>query len=401
MFSFFRRTFRQWGYRGARTPGVERPARRLQCESLEDRLVPSITTGLIAVNTTKVGVQSQSASATASNGSSVVVWTEVKNSRDTDIKAQRFDPAGNKVGGEMVIAAGRTPQHHPAVALDGSGSFVVVWVHNYSASDGDIHGALFRADGVRLGSEFVVTETMKNEFDPSVARAANGDFVISYTLQFGARDFDIKAIQFRANRSIARRIDVATSVYAEEKSRVAVAADGRFAVAYQSRGNVLVSRYSAQGLRHGLHSVATTARTESNPSLGMDNAGNLVVAWQEQKGTDWNILARLVSSTGKLGNVFSVSATSAAETLPSVAVDLVTGKSVIAYQSQTGSFTRLLVTEFTERQVSVRTSTMGSALSNAFVSVGGSSRRFLVTAQSKGRTNEDPDGGIVAVFGML
>ena len=82
-------------------------------------------------------------------------------------------------------------------------------------------------------------------------------------------------MQYRANCSVARSVDVAATGYVEEHSHVAVAADGRFAVAYQSGGNVFVSRYSSAGARLGWHAVATTARTECNASLGIDNYGNV------------------------------------------------------------------------------------------------------------------------------
>ena len=68
----------------------------------------------------------QWSSSVSSNGSSVVVWTEAKSSTDTDVKAQRYDALGHKVGGEVVVATGRNPQHNPSVAMDGSGGFVVV-----------------------------------------------------------------------------------------------------------------------------------------------------------------------------------------------------------------------------------------------------------------------------------
>src|SRR5206468_11755273 len=136
------------------------------------------------------------------------------------------------------------------------------------------------------------------EFDPSVGRAANGDFVVSYTVQLTSSDFDVKAVQFRANTTVARRLDVATTVYREEHSRVAVAADGRFAVAYQARGNVNVSRYSSTGALLSATGVATSSRLESNASIGMDNNGNVLVAWQELNGRDWNILARSINSGG-------------------------------------------------------------------------------------------------------
>src|SRR5436305_1800535 len=113
MFSYFRQTFRQWARSGTRTAGAARPlARRLQCESLEDRVVPSLATGELLVNSVKTGLQCQPMSATSSKGTSVVVWTDYSNSNDRgDIKAQRYDAYGNKVGGELLVAGGLNPQH--------------------------------------------------------------------------------------------------------------------------------------------------------------------------------------------------------------------------------------------------------------------------------------------------
>src|SRR5205823_3885198 len=110
---------------------------------------PSVTTGEMLVNTSKIGGQIQAASATSSNGSSVVVWTEIKGASDRDIKAQRFDAAGKKAGSEILVAGGRNPQHNASVAMDNAGNFVIVWTHDYSTMDQDVHGALFNADGSR------------------------------------------------------------------------------------------------------------------------------------------------------------------------------------------------------------------------------------------------------------
>lgn len=199
---------------------------------------------------------------------------------------------------------------------------------------------------------------------------------------------------------MARRLDVATSVYREDTSQVAVAADGRFAISYQARNNIFVSRYSSAGARLSSSVVASSSRVEANASLGMDNRGNVLVAWQEQNGRDWNVLARSLNSSGTVGRVFAVAATSAVETSPAVAVEPASGKAVIASQSQSGSVVRLQATEFTERQAFVRTSTMGTGLTSAAVSAGGSARRFLLAAQA-GRTSADADGGVFAVFGTL
>src|SRR5207245_1448953 len=136
MFSFFRQSFRQWARSGTRTGGAQKaPARRLQCETLEDRVLPSLSGSQMLVNSTILNPDIQPAAATSSNGTSVVVWTVVKPGYDRDIKAQRFDAYGHKIGGEITVAGTRSPERNASVAMDSHGNFVVTWISDFSTTD--------------------------------------------------------------------------------------------------------------------------------------------------------------------------------------------------------------------------------------------------------------------------
>jgi hypothetical protein len=402
MFSFFRQSFRQWARSGTKSAGAQKaPARRLQCETLEDRILPSMTGTEMLVNTTKTYPEQQPAAATSSNGMSVVVWTEVFPGYTRNILAQRFDAYGHKLGGQIVVAGGRSPQHKPSVAIDAQGNFVVTWITDYSTSDQDIHAAIFRANGTRVGNEIVVASTPKNEYDPSVAMAANGKFVISYTYQFNTSDTDIKAILFNANGSIARTIDVAVSTRVEKNSRVTMSPDGRFAIAYTKSDDIYVQRYDRYGNHVGTNAVAGGPDLQEMPDITMDSHGNSIVVWQEQVRGNWNIYARAISSTGQLGSTKTVAASSAQETLPIVAVDSLNGKYVVAYQYVSGTTHAVKVTEMSASGSQIETLTMDIGMSNPFVSLGGPAHRYLVTGQSIGAKAGDFDGGVFARFGIL
>ncbi len=402
MFSFFRQSFRQWARSGTRTTGAAKaPARRLQCETLEDRVLPSLAGSQMLVNSTIPNADQNPAAATSTNGTSVVVWTQVKPGYDRDIKAQRFDASGHKLGGEIVIAGSRSPERNASVAMDSHGNFVVTWIEDYSSTDSDIHAAVFRADGTRIGNELVVASTPKNEYDPSVAMDANGNFVVSYTYQFGKTDSDIKAVLFHANGTIARTIDVAISTRIESNSRVTMSPDGRFAIAFVKSDDVWVQRYTNGGNLIDSHVVAGGTNLQEMPDISMDSHGNSVVVWQERVNNNWNIYARAISSTGQLGTTKTVQSTSSQETLPTVAVDSTTGKYVVAYQSQIGSTNSVRVTEMYASGSQIQTSTMDVGLANPFVSLGGSAHRYLVTGQSLGSKGGDFDGGVFARFGIL
>jgi hypothetical protein len=353
------------------------------------------------VNTTTAYPEQQPAAATSTNGTSVVVWTEVQPGYTRNILAQRFDAYGHKIGGQIVVAGGRSPQHNPSVAMDSQGNFVVTWITDYSTSDQDIHAAIFRANGTRVGNEMVVASTPKNEYDPSVAMAANGNFVISYTYQFSSSDSDIKAILFNANGSVARTIDVAVSTRVEKNSKVAMSPDGRFAIAFTKSDDIYVQRYDRYGNLVSTNALAGGPDLQEMPDITMDSHGNSIVVWQEQIGGSWNIYARSISSTGQISLTKTVATSSAQETLPIVAVDSTTGKYVVAYQSVSGSTHAVKVTEMSASGTQIETLQMDVGLSNPFVSLGGTAHRYLVAAQSIGAKGGDFDGGVFARFGIL
>src|SRR4051794_10506572 len=127
MFSFFRQTFCQWARSGTRAGAQAPPVRRLECEALEARNLLSLSSTQLLVNTTKLHPQNQPAVASSSIGRSVVVWTDNKSSIDKDIKAQVYDSTGHKVGREITITGTRNNEYNPTVAMDARGNFVVVW----------------------------------------------------------------------------------------------------------------------------------------------------------------------------------------------------------------------------------------------------------------------------------
>jgi hypothetical protein len=400
MFSFIRQTFRHWARSGPRTGAQKGPVRCLECEALEDRTLLSLSSTEILVNTTKLHVQNQPAVASSSTGRSIVVWTDNKASKDSDIKAQLFDSTGHKVGKEITITGTRNNEYNPTVAMDSKGYFVVVWTIDFFGSDKDLWGARFRSDGTRIGGPFQVAWSPHAEYDPSIAMASNGSFVVSYTQQFSGSDTDVYARMFRSDNSLARTITLSNSTRIERQTNVAMSPDGRFDVVYNDKDNIVLQRFNKYGTRLATQVLAGTTRLERAPDVAMDNYGNAVVAWQVAVGSNWNVQARRVSSTGHLGSVINVQATAALETAPSVSIDPTTSKYVVAYQADTSTTKSVKVSEVTASNVIARTSTFGTRLTDASVSVR-VNHSYLVIASSVGSRGTDPDGGVFEKLGQL
>lgn len=126
--------------------------------------------------------------AALASGGFVVVWTKHTSLTGPNmfegIYAQVFDANGVKVGGERLIAAEgpATFLSLDLAALDTEG-FVVTW----ASASGDGDGMAIKAQvlddlGNAVGGPLVVNTTAKDDqYAPSVAALANGDFVISWT----------------------------------------------------------------------------------------------------------------------------------------------------------------------------------------------------------------------------
>lgn len=119
------------------------------------------------------------------DGDAVVAWSGqyATGSAGTDVFLQRIDRNGAIAGGiERINTFTSGTQHEPAVAMDGTGRFVVAWESTgQGPSFRGIFGQRFRASGARDGGEFPVSSrTTGNQFRPGVAMDDDGNFVVAW-----------------------------------------------------------------------------------------------------------------------------------------------------------------------------------------------------------------------------
>jgi hypothetical protein len=122
------------------------------------------------------------------SGNFVVVWTKHLLVYPGDgVFAQRFAASGIPQGSEFLVNAPPTslPGHsYPSVAADVAGNFVVVWT-SYFGQDGSltgIFGQRYGSSGAPLGPEFRVnTYTTGDQLRPSVAVESSGSFVVVWS----------------------------------------------------------------------------------------------------------------------------------------------------------------------------------------------------------------------------
>jgi hypothetical protein len=165
--------------------------------------------------------------------------------------------------------------------MDDEGEFVVAWTDYYSVGR-RIAARRYDAQGVPLGTEFAVSSAPAwNDAYPAVASDPDGDFVIAWN-----------------------SLDHDGDTYA-----------------------VYARRYSAAGLAIGdeFQVNTFTTRNQRMPSVGIDDAGEVVIAWQSdrQDGDGYGIYAQCYDAEGTLhGGEFRVNMITARDQqLPALAMN--------------------------------------------------------------------------------
>jgi len=288
--------------------------------------------------------------ATTPSGNFVVIYRGGLNPGTPYIYGRRYNAAGGALGGQFVLNSINGNVFGTAVALDPDGDFVAVWATG--GADGSSYGIYARrydAAGVAQGPEFKVnTFTAGNQFIPSVAMDAAGNFVIAWTSagQDGSGD-GVFAQRFDASgapQGDEFRVNTYTTGN-QRSSAVAMDADGDFVVAWSSYGQdgsndgVYFRRYNAAGVVQGLETRANTftSGSQAGPSAAMEADGDFVIVWSSftQDGSAQGVYGqRYTAAGGVAGGEFRANTyTTDSQTSPKVAMDA-DGDFVVAWQSQ-------------------------------------------------------------------
>jgi nitrate reductase NapAB chaperone NapD len=245
------------------------------------------------VNTTRDFRQEDPSVASDVSGNFVVVWTGSAPSASGEVFGQRFDSAGERVGGEFrVNTTTNSFQGFSSVASDASGNFVVVWESYYQEGDYlSIFGQRYDSAGGRQGGEFRVNSyTSGSQLSPSVAADAGGDFVVVW--MSGGQDGSSYGIfgQRYDSSGVPQADEFAINTYTTDLQRfpdVASDASGNFVVVWESQGQdgddagTFGQRYNSEGIAQGDEFPINThtTRDQGSPFVGATGTNQFVVAW--------------------------------------------------------------------------------------------------------------------------
>ncbi|MGI9324645.1 MAG: DUF4347 domain-containing protein [Pseudomonadales bacterium] len=273
------------------------------------------------VNAVTASEQLQSSVAMDDAGNFVVTWASYNQDGDGyGIFAQRYDAAGNPLGGEVQVNTYITnTQIGPTIAMSGDGRYVISWSStNQDGSGSGIYAQVYDANGIAQGGEFLVnTYTGGNQQIASMAMDDAGNFVVAWISdgQDGS-GFGIYAQRFDAdgNQLGGEFLVNTTTDNSQSYPSVAMAPDGEFVIVWQSRlaGNttydVNFQRYAEDGTPIGGETqvVSASATAQPIPAVDMDASGNFTIVWNRyDAGTGYDVMARQYDAQGNaLGSEF-------------------------------------------------------------------------------------------------
>ena len=215
----------------------------------------------------------------ASNGSLVVTWAHVYSGLDIDIYAERFVTSSGipPAQGIFYVNVDTNYETAPSVAMSPDGRFDIAYERQYSANDYDIFASQYDANGSLVRGNIYINFDSNIEFRPMVAMNAAGDAVVTYE-RLTNNDFGVYANRLSSGGVVGRMIAVQDAVGVDEfDPTVALAPDGRFAVAYDTfPDGVHVTEIGSDDTVVATVGVADT----SSPAIAVDSLGHFVVTYQ-------------------------------------------------------------------------------------------------------------------------
>lgn len=323
---------------------------RCHIERLPARMMFSFTPAGVEfpVNTTTSDIQENAVVASDSSGDSVVVWqSHNQDGSGWGIYGRQYNSSGVAQGSEFLINQTTTgDQTLPAVAMDSGGAFVVTWMTSQSGTD-DIYARVFASNGTAQTNEFLVSNpSAGNQMDPAVAMDGSGNFVVTYDGQGAGDTSGIFTQAYLANGTAQGGVVLVNSTTTNTQSNptIAMNASGNYVVAWTdqsgSQPKIEGQLCSAGGVASGSQFLVGTSGNyqEASASAGMDSTGNFTIAWAEQlpSSEKWDVLAGQYNASGSALDVTPLAVntyTKDIQDLPSLAMRA-DGHFLVAWESK-------------------------------------------------------------------
>ncbi|MBN2088199.1 hypothetical protein JW964_01220, partial [candidate division KSB1 bacterium] len=227
------------------------------------------------------------------NSNFVVVWTDTRNG-NSDIYAQRYTLNGVKQGTNFQVNDNNMSglKFSPAIAINGSVNFVVVWVNSQNGKY-DIYGQQYTSGGTKQGINFQINDESGGSQQPALMIDKIGNFMVVWS---GERlgGLDIFAQRYFSNgQKDGANFLISDAANNEVEPDIAADSSGNYVVVWRCNltvgSNIIAQRYAKDGTQQGGNFLVNDENSYNHvhyaPALAVDNAGNFVVVWEDYRNS--------------------------------------------------------------------------------------------------------------------
>ncbi len=237
----------------------------------------------------------------------VVVWMDGRRG-NWDIFFQRFDRTGNRLGNNVLVTPDDSTQWTPKIACTSTGWFVVTWDDRRRAN-WDVYAQIYSSDGAPLGSNFRVNADAGSTDQYSGACAINnfGEFIVVWTdTRNGNEDIYCQRFDSSGNRiGVEFKVNDDIGSTAQNSPAVVATPDGGYWIFWSDSRNgnfdIYGQRLDRNGLPRGTNFRVNDDYASAHQrcsSIGMERKGNIVIAWEDERGLSCDIYPTGLDSSG-------------------------------------------------------------------------------------------------------
>ena len=236
----------------------------------------------ILVNTTVAGDQTNSKITVLAGGGFVVVWQDDR-SADSAILAQLYDAVGNRIGGELTLAAAAGIDFVlPDVTALADGSFYFTATQLVGA-DNYIVGAVYDASGAVVRAQHVVF-AFGQDTNSDVARLGTGSVVTWEDPNGVNTDILFRIFDAAGTGGAVLSANTATAAAQQDPSAAAAPDAATFAIVWDSNFDFTIRGrlFTAAGAEFAPEFlIATGSQAASDPAVVWLNNEEFAVVWRD------------------------------------------------------------------------------------------------------------------------
>ena len=244
------------------------------------------------INTVEAGNQKEPSVAMDAVGNFVVVW-QGPGEDQNDIFAQRFDANGQVIGGEFRVNSNTIDEQlSPSVAMNDSGSFIIVWESDNVPEAGKraICAQCYNNSDMALGSEIVVNDEPSICRYPDVALTNSGQAIVVWVKQ--SATYSIWSNHFPADGNspelLAKKVNESPNFASLTIPSICVDSAGNHVIAWDGHSqnhnedDIYIKAYHwTHAPWHNQYIVTTAGQgAQRNPSVAISDEGWFIVVWE-------------------------------------------------------------------------------------------------------------------------